>query len=84
MAEAQASHRRGLETKVVNSNITNERVGMLLGFIIALAAIAGGVYLISIDKDGQGLAAIIVAIGSLVIAFFRGVSQRDQALKGPG
>jgi uncharacterized membrane protein len=72
MAERQSSHRQQLENSRIEASNRTEHRGQIFAFIIALAAILGGVYLISIGKDASGLTAIIAALGSLVDAFVYG------------
>ena len=72
MAERQAAHRQELEKNRIHTSSQAERRGQILAFIVALAAIVGGVYLISIDKDATGLTAIISALAALVGAFVYG------------
>ena len=59
MAEGQSIHRQDLERARVEATNRTEHRGQIFAFVIALAAILGGVYLISIDKDASGLTAIV-------------------------
>ena len=43
---AETEHRRKMEEKYLNGQISDRRLGQILGFIIALLIIIGGVYLI--------------------------------------
>ncbi len=72
MAEKQAAHRQELEKGRIYKGNQAEHRGQIFAFIIALVAILGGVYLISIDKDATGLTTIISALGVLVGAFIYG------------
>ena len=72
MAEKQSSHRQELEKSRLDAGNQTEHRGQILAFVIALAAILGGVYLISIGKDATGLTAIIAALAGLVGAFVYG------------
>ena len=42
MAEAQSKHRQELESKVIESDINNSKLGLHYGLIIGLAAVIGG------------------------------------------
>jgi membrane associated rhomboid family serine protease len=57
----------------------------LFAFVIALAAILWGVYLIAIGKDASGLTAIIAALVGLVGVFVYGkyiqVKERERKLR---
>jgi len=64
MAEKQQLHRQGLEKEVVGSNSKDQRLGLILGFILALFVAAGGFWLLDIGKDGFGIAAVISSIGT--------------------
>ncbi|MDA1317085.1 MAG: DUF2335 domain-containing protein [bacterium] len=62
MAEKQSEHRQKIEIKVIDSNILNEKLGMVLAFIISISVIVGGIFLISVGKNIQGL----VTLGSII------------------
>lgn len=62
--EEQGRHRRGIEKKIVNHNILSATVGQITGFLVFLAAIGGGAFLLYLDKPVGGLATIISAVGS--------------------
>lgn len=72
MAEAQAAHRRALESRVVTENLATERRGQVAAFALALVTILGGVWLIYHGKDAGGLTAIIGALAGLVGVFVYG------------
>ncbi|PYV79758.1 MAG: hypothetical protein DMG96_02730 [Acidobacteria bacterium] len=62
MVESQHSQRQELEKHVIHANISAQRVGTMLGFIVAVASLVG-VFLYSkreqqkdLDKKTQGLA----------------------------
>jgi uncharacterized membrane protein len=70
MAEQQSSHRREIEKKVIDSDISNSRCGLNFGLIIGLAALAASVIL---ALNGQallggalGLAYIVSLVGTFV------------------
>lgn len=58
MAENQATHRQGLEAKVIGSNVGNEKIGMYLAFILTFLMILVGTYLIMNNKSVIGFIAI--------------------------
>jgi uncharacterized membrane protein len=80
MAEKQANHRQGIERTVIESNAFVQKVGPFLGFIIAMTAVVGGIFLILKGKDGYGLAAIITALASLAGVFIYGKKQQRKEL----
>jgi len=81
MAEKQSSHRQELERSHLDAGHQTEHRGQVFAFVIALAAILGGVYLISIGKDGTGLAAIIAALVALVGVFIYGKYAQTKELE---
>ena len=81
MAERQSAHRQALEAKVVSSNCSNERLGMLLGFGVVVLVVAAGTYALFIGKDIAGMASIVMALGSLVGVFVYGKSRQKKELE---
>lgn len=78
MAERQAVHRQDLERKVISSNITGERLGTVLGFILAMTALVGGFYLIATGHGSVGIASIISSLAIPAGAFAYGKYQQRQ------
>lgn len=76
MAESQHTHRQGLEKHVIHSNVAAQRLGTILGFIVAMTVVIGGMYLVHEGKSTAGLAAILTALASLVGVFL--YSKREQ------
>jgi uncharacterized membrane protein len=72
MAESQLAHRQQLEAAHLAGTLAAERRGQLFGFALGGVAILGGVLLIALDKDVQGLIAILAALGTLLGAFVYG------------
>ena len=62
MAEKQLVHRQSLETVIVHSNISHEKLGMWFAFIITCALVLFGAYLISQGKEVAGYIAVFVPI----------------------
>ncbi len=69
MAESQHTHRQELEKRVIASNVSAQRLGTVLGFIVAMTAIVGGIWLIHDGKSTAGLTSVLTALGSLVGVF---------------
>ncbi len=78
MAEKQQVHRQGLESHVVRSNTSNQRLGVVLGFILAMSVAAGGFWLIHEGKSGSGIAAVIASIGTPAGIFIWGRVKQEQ------
>jgi len=51
LAEEQAKHRTAHGKKVIDSNITNERIGMIFAFILVLSLITFVAFLIYTGKN---------------------------------
>lgn len=83
MAESQLRHRQDLERAVVHGNVRAEHRGQVFAFILGLVAIVGGVALIALNKDAQGLVAIITAFAALagVFVYGRWQQQREREQK---
>lgn len=76
MAEKQQGNRLEMQNKILKSDIINEKLGLLFGFLIALSAIGGGVYCAHI---GQTWAAVAIGgggVAGLVAAFVQGTRAR--------
>jgi uncharacterized membrane protein len=72
MAEKQQDHRINMERKIVKSNSTNEKLGLIFGLVVALSAISGGIYCAHI---GQTVVAVVIGGGGvvgLITAFVQG------------
>ena len=80
LTEEQARHRRSLESKTVDSNVTNERLGMIAGFILCLIVIAGGFALIWTGRDLEGLAAVLSPLAILTGVFAYGKHRQQKEL----
>lgn len=81
MAEAQSKHRMSMEESVLKSSIVNERVGMVLGAVIASISIVGGLYLALNDKNLVGFSAIFVPIGSILSIFYRNKKDEKEEIE---
>jgi hypothetical protein len=83
MAEGQHAHRQSLEKHVIHSNVSAQRLGTILGFVVAMTVVIGGMYLVHEGKNGEGLAAILTALASLVGVFLysKHEQQKDLAKK---
>ncbi len=63
MAEEQSVHRKGLENKVVTSDIARSKWGQILGFIIAITGLIVSGF---IAIYGNAIAGGIIGVGTLV------------------
>ncbi len=80
MAENQHTHRQGLEKHVIHSNVAAQRLGTILGFIVAMTVVIGGMFLVHEGKSGEGLAAILTALASLVGVFLYSKHEQQKEL----
>jgi uncharacterized membrane protein len=80
MAESQHAHRLGLEKHVIHSNVSAQRLGTILGFVVAMTVIIGGTWLVHDGKSGQGLAAILSALAVLVGTFIYSKHEQQKEL----
>ncbi len=78
MAESQLRHRHRLEGTVVDGNVAAQKRGQLFAFVLGFIAIVGGIVLIVLDKDAQGLAAIISAFVALAGVFIYGRWEQER------
>jgi uncharacterized membrane protein len=76
MAESQHSHRLELEKHVITSNVAAQKLGTILGFVVAMTVVVGGIWLVHEGKSVAGLTAVITALASLVGVFL--YSKREQ------
>lgn len=76
----ESEHRRKMEEKYLTGNIHSHQLGQVLGFIVALAIVAGGVFLIYKNHPITGsMLSGTTAIG--VIGLFTGNSNKDSNSK---
>jgi len=61
-----------MEKKVVDSNCSSQKWGLVFGFIIAMTVVIGGIWLISKSKDVMGISSIVAALVSLAGVFIYG------------
>lgn len=88
MAEQQASHRQSIEKTVISSKSKAEILGVIFAGLIGLSAIVGGFALVYIGRSGEGIAAIIASLASLVGAYLYGThserTEREEKQKQRG
>lgn len=80
LAENQSRHRQDLERKVVFARSRNETLGQIFGAIIALAVVAGSIWLISIGRNVEGLTGLLVQLAALVGIFIYGRRRQEKEL----
>ena len=78
MAETQATHRQRIESKVIESNIRNSRLGLHYGLITGLASVLGGVVCILFGHEIGGTLLGGTGLSSLVGVFVYGSIQKKK------
>ena len=78
MVESQLQHRQGLESAVVNGNLSAQSRSQIFAFLLGVLAIGGGIGLIAFDKPTSGLTAIIAAFVALAGTFIYGRYEQKQ------
>lgn len=78
MAERQQAHRQRIESRVVNWNTLDQRIGLFLGFTLAMAVGIGGFWLILHGKDATGIAAVITSLATPAGIFIFGRRKQEK------
>ena len=78
MAEKDAEHHRKMEEHIIIENFNSNKIGMIFGFLISITAIGLGAWLISIDKDAYGIAAIITPLVGIAGTFIFGKKENQE------
>lgn len=76
MAEAQSKHRREMETKSIDSDISRSKLGLWFGFIIGTLGLSLGAFLMYAGKLLEGGLLGGGTLASLVWVFIYGSRQR--------
>lgn len=83
MAENNQAHRHQLESRVVGGNVRAQLLGQIFAFVISLALIGLGSWLVANDKTCIGLWLIFGDVGTVAAIFiggklFQGKERRDR------
>ena len=81
MAEQQALHRQKLEAAFVEADISSQRTGVWLGFLLALIVISSGAWLVHEGRVEWGAGFITVPLVALVSIFVYGKRQQRKDLR---
>jgi uncharacterized membrane protein len=81
MAESQHDHRQHLESTVITEGVKAQRLGTILGFVVAMTTILGGMFLMYMGKESTGLASVITALAALVGVFIYGKREEQSDRK---
>lgn len=74
--EQQTLHRQSLEDRVITSDIRRSYIGLFAGFIVAMTAICGGLYVAVTVSPIAGATIASAPLAGLVGAFIYGTSSR--------
>lgn len=72
MAENQAGHRQDIERRVIKSQSINSLAGIICGFLLGLASIGAGAWIVITGHSLEGLGAMFMGIAALVGTFVYG------------
>lgn len=79
--ENQTNHRIDLEKRVIQGDVRRANWGLILGWIFAMALLAGSVFLISTGHEGIGVTTLLIELaalgGTLVFSDFRRRQERN-------
>ncbi|MBI2551871.1 DUF2335 domain-containing protein [Candidatus Uhrbacteria bacterium] len=76
MAEQQSMHRRKQENRVILGDLIKSAVGLLFGFLIGMASIIGGIWLVYQGKSVTGGFISFTGVAALTSVFVYGSQQR--------
>jgi uncharacterized membrane protein len=80
IAERESEHRRELQRRAIRLS----ELGLAAGFVIAMTALCGGIFLVHEGSQAEGMSSIILAIASLVLVFLtRGKRHAGDAAPTP-
>jgi uncharacterized membrane protein len=78
MAEKEQAHRHKTETRGQTHRMGITFVGQLFAFLIGIAGIAGGVYLVKSDKPITGFGVFFTSLAAIMGVFFYGRSRKAE------
>lgn len=79
MAEDQSHHRQAIETYALRHRAWSSFLGTICAFILALAGILGGVFLIFMNKPIFGFVSLLTPLGAIIGAFLYREHQRNKS-----
>ncbi len=82
MAEKNQEHRHALETKVIPAGVVSERLGQVFAFILYLATLGSGTYLVSTGKDTAGLTEMLASTATFAGLYIKAQIEKRRELRG--
>ncbi len=76
--EGQSNHRQRLEAKVVDSNISAQKAGQWMAFILALTVMGVAVWLFASGLEGWALATVVSDLAALGLINRKAVGRQEQ------
>ena len=77
MTEKEGEHRRNIEKQVVESEFKTQKLGIMFGFLVALAGMLGSVFLAFYDKTIASTILGSSTLVSLVSVFIKGIHSKN-------
>lgn len=81
MAEKQQAHRQDLEKSVIQSGVARETEGSRFGFILYMASLVSGTWLISTGKSTVGLVELLATTAAFAGLFVYSKESKKKELK---
>ena len=79
LTEKQTNHRIETESKVIDHDIHQSRIGLWLGFVMSMILIIGGFITINFGHDTAGTVVIGSNLFGIMAIFVLGLRSRDRA-----
>ena len=81
LARNQAEHRQKLEIEVIQGNLGSQSRGQWMAFIIVIASLLAGAFLIYSGKKAEGLWAMFAPLSGVLAVFVVTRSKHDKELE---
>lgn len=82
MAEKNQAHRHALEAKVIPAGIASERIAQVLAFVLYLATIGSGTYLVGTGRDVAGITEMLASTAVFAAIYIKGQIEKKRELRG--
>lgn len=67
---------------MIPAGVRSERLGQVLGFILYVATLASGTYLVSMGKSTEGLTEMLTSTGAFIALYIKGQIEKKRELRG--
>ena len=82
MAEKNQEHRQALERAVIPAGVRSERIGQVLGFVLYMATLVSGTYLVAENKDTVGIVEMLASTATFAGLYLRAQVEKKRELRG--